>query len=87
MCNALGGVQTSEWKILHNNSWEDIVNEGLSLGLDFDNMTCSCSDSKVSDSATIQYALGKITNEERKAIFIKYVKRGDGNWPSIKTEV
>jgi hypothetical protein len=81
MCNILGGVQTPEWKILHNNTWKDIVEEGLSLGLDFTKMKCAVSDSKVSDSATIQFALGKISDAERKTIFYKYIKNGDGNWP------
>lgn len=87
MCNMIGGIQSPEWEILHNNTWTDIVNEGISHGLDFDKMTCAVSDSKVSDSATIQFALGKISDVERRQIFYKYIKNGDGKWPLIKTEI
>lgn len=80
LANTLGGLQTEEWQILHNNSWKDIVDDGKSRGLDFDSMKCAVTKTPLMRSARIQFALGQITDVESNTIFRKYVKL-NGVWP------
>ena len=88
MCNALAGRQTLEWELIFNNTWAEIVAEGKANGLDFDTMKCAVTDTPLMWSGNIQYALGMITDQERRSMFQKHVKV-NGEWPdpSIKTLV
>lgn len=86
MCNALGGSQMPEWEILHNHSWHDIVAAAQIAGMPFESMNCAVTGTPLLDSATIQYAMGNITDMERSRIFNHHVKCGDGVWPP-RTEV
>ena len=70
---------TEEWEILHNNSWKDIVKEGQDRGLDFSTMKCAVTETPLDWSASFQYALGNITDSERRIRFRKEVKT-DGEW-------
>lgn len=39
--NSLGGIQSDEWKILHNNKWEDILTEAKSAGINLEDLKCA----------------------------------------------
>lgn len=80
IANSLGGCQTEEWQILHNNPWKDIVDEGKNRGFDFESMKCAVTKTPLMRSARIQFILGQITEAESKNIFRKYVKT-NGVWP------
>ncbi len=82
LANALGGMRAPEWDILHNNKWADIVVAAQEAGLDFNNMKCAVTESPLMDSLTIQYALGQITDLQRKQGFNKYIRCGNGKWPN-----
>ena len=88
MCNVIGGMRTPEWELIHNNSWSDIIMEGKKVGLDFDTMKCSVTDTPLMWSGYIQEALGLISIQERRIMYNKYMKNSDdGAWPDplIKT--
>lgn len=84
MANAMGGMQTEEWQILHNNTWFDIVSEAKASGIDFSKLECAVTKTPLLWSATIRYALGEITNPKRQRIFWRDVKTV-GQWqdPSV----
>lgn len=80
IANAMGGVQTVPWQIVHNNSWADIVAEAKARGLKFEEMKCAVTDTPLTRSATYQYAAGLISDADRKRIFWASVKK-TGTWP------
>lgn len=86
-CNIMTSNSSPVWDIIHSASWAEIVAEGQARKLDFHTMECAVTKSPLLWSATIQYALGHITEKERTFIFYKYVKGGDGSWPDPLTEV
>ena len=77
--NALGGAQTEEWEIIHNNKKADIVAAARERGLDFTTMKCAVSGTPLLSSAYFQHADGKITDAERHKRFSTEVKK-DGKW-------
>ncbi len=85
LANQLVGGQTPEWEILNNNSWQDIVQEAIARGIDLKSLRCAVTKSPIMWSATIRFALGEITVEERHRIFYRDVK-SNGAWtdPSIQ---
>lgn len=79
VCNSLGGEQSPEWEILNANSWNDIVKEALERQIDLSTLKCAVTNTPLLASATIQYALGNITEKQRKARFFHEVKE-TGKW-------
>jgi len=62
ICNALGGLETPEWKIIHEFSPEEMIQEAQERGIDVANIRCSLPDEQDN------YALLKDT---RYARFLK----------------
>lgn len=80
LCNSLGGIQSAEWEILRNNKWADIVSEAKNAGINFENLKCAVTETPLLWSATIRYALGEITDIQRREIFHRDIKIGKGKW-------
>lgn len=80
-CNSLGGDQSAAWQILHNNTEAEVMADVKTRNISLTELKCAVSGTPVLWSAYIRHALGEITEDERRRIFRKYVKNGEGNWP------
>lgn len=77
--NAIGGMQTTEWQIIHNNTWAEVYAEAKRRNLPFEEMKCAVTDTPLTHSATFQYMAGNITKEEKSRRFYAEVKT-NGKW-------